>query len=75
MKNIRNLVFAFVLIAFIGWCIYVYLQQITSKLWIQPRSYTFTILEMLLAAMGAFYILWLLGYRLFFHYGGEKIKP
>ncbi|KRF44076.1 hypothetical protein [Paenibacillus sp. Soil787] len=57
MKNIRNLGFAFVLTAFIGWCIYVYLQEISSNLWVHPHFYTFTVLEMLLAAMGAFYMI------------------
>ncbi|KQX56645.1 hypothetical protein ASD40_04395 [Paenibacillus sp. Root444D2] len=56
MKNIRNLFFSSVLIAFIGWCMYFYLQEITSKLVVHPQLYTFTVLEMLLAAMGAFYM-------------------
>lgn len=56
MKNIRNLFFSSVLIAFIGWCMYFYLQEITTKLLVQPHLYTFTILELLLAAMGAFFI-------------------
>ncbi|NOU86437.1 hypothetical protein GC102_11735 [Paenibacillus sp. LMG 31460] len=56
MKNIRNLFFSSVLIVFIGWCMYFYLQEISSKLLVHPQLYTFTILEMLLAAMGAFYM-------------------
>lgn len=56
MKNIRNLCFSSVLIAFIGWCMYFYLQEISSKLLVHPHLYTFTVLEMLLAAMGAFYM-------------------
>ncbi|KRE34960.1 hypothetical protein ASG85_36360 [Paenibacillus sp. Soil724D2] len=66
MKNIRNLFFSSVLIAFIGWCMYFYLQEITSKLVVHPHLYTFTVLEMLLAAMGAFYmvvmVVMLIGY-------------
>lgn len=66
MKNIRNLFFPAVLIAFIGWCMYFYLQEITSKLLVHLHLYTYTILEMLLAAMGAFYmviiIVMLIGY-------------
>lgn len=56
MKNIRNLFFSSVLIAFIGWCMYFYLQEISSKLLVHPHLYTFTVLEMMLAAMGAFYM-------------------
>jgi hypothetical protein len=56
MKNIRNLFFSSVLIAFIGWCMYFYLQEISSKLLVRPHLYTFTVLEMMLAAMGAFYM-------------------
>ena len=76
MKNIRNLCFFSVLIAFIGWCMYFYLQEITTKLLVHPHLYTFTILEMLLAAMGAFLHSHYGCYvdRLSFHNGGEKIK-
>ncbi|MDQ0872772.1 hypothetical protein QFZ77_001431 [Paenibacillus sp. V4I3] len=56
MKNIRDLCFFSVLIAFIGWCMYFYLQEITSKLLVHLHIYTFTVLEMMLAAMGAFYM-------------------
>lgn len=56
MKNIRNLFFFSVLIVFIGWCMYFYLQEMTSKLLVDLHVYTFTVLEMLLAAMGAFYM-------------------
>ncbi|MDF2650910.1 MAG: hypothetical protein K0Q73_6715 [Paenibacillus sp.] len=67
MKNIRNLFFSSVLIAFIGWCMYFYLQEITSKLLVHLHLYySYTILEMLLAVMGAFYmvimIVMLIGY-------------
>lgn len=56
MKKFRNLCFGIVLIAFIGWCLYFYLHEVSSKFFGRINFYTFTVLEMLLAAMGAFYM-------------------
>lgn len=49
--------FAVVLISFIGGCMYYYVNEILSKLLVNINLYTFTILEILIAVMGAFYII------------------
>lgn len=49
--------FAVVLISFIGWSMYYYVNEILTKLLVNINFYTFTILEMLIAIMGAFYII------------------
>lgn len=49
--------FAVVLASFIGWCMYYYINEMLSKLLVNINFYTFTILEMLIAIMGAFYII------------------
>lgn len=49
--------FAVALISFIGWSMYYYVNEILTKLLININFYTFTILEMLIAIMGAFYII------------------
>ncbi len=57
MKKFRHLCFTIVLIAFIGWSMYFYLHEVSSKFLGQINFYTFTVLEMLLAVMGAFYMI------------------
>ena len=49
--------FAIVLISFIGRCMYYYITEMLSKLFVNIHFYTFTILELLIAVMGAFYII------------------
>jgi hypothetical protein len=57
MKTFRNVSFVVVLISFIGWCMYYYVNEMSSKLLVNMNFYTFTALEMLIAVMGAFYII------------------
>lgn len=56
MKTFRNVIFTLMLISFIAWCIYYYFNEVTSKLLIHLNFYNFTILEMFMAVMGAFYM-------------------
>jgi hypothetical protein len=69
MKTFRNVIFTFLIISFIVLCIYYYLNEISSKVLIHLNFYNFTILEMLMAVMGAFYMvitfITLLGYLIY----------
>jgi hypothetical protein len=49
--------FSIVLISFIGRCMYYYVNEMLSKLLVNINFYTFTILELLMAVMGACYII------------------
>lgn len=57
MKTFLDVGFAIVLISFIGWCFYYYLSDLLSKLAVDFHSYTFTLLELAIAVMAAFYII------------------
>ncbi|MEW9671815.1 hypothetical protein [Ammoniphilus sp. 3BR4] len=57
MKTFRGVGFAIVLISFIGWCFYYYLSDFSSKLAVNIHSYTFTPLELVIAVMGAVYMI------------------
>ncbi len=69
MNTFRNVCFAVMLISFIGWCIYYYINEVVLKLLVNINYYTFTILEILMAFMGAFYmiinVIMLVGYLIY----------
>lgn len=56
MKTFRHVFFTLLIISFIVFCIYYYFNEVSSKVLVHIHGYIFTILEMSMAVMGAFYM-------------------